>query len=504
MSNNDEWGWDALGEDDDQHHQTEDQHHHHHHSAVGPERSTFIKSNSDRSLHSQTKRSNASLKGITSSPSFQELEKAIGATLALSLANGEESAEQKTLSPSSSFSSSKLSSTNLTQQKVLQQRMRQYHTHRNNNHLYRQHNFPVVPNVSAKIELAPFINESESRALILFHSPSLSTNLIRDACSKYGVLYYIRPEFHNKGVTFLSYFDLQAATNAKETISSNFSSDVEISAHYSIMLHATNSNTEEFRLVVKNLPNGGSETDVQSIFSRYGQLRSIQKTFGSTTDLTEASQNGVPVAYSIEYFNIQDARLAASELSATSISIWGSEAHVKFAPLDERKQQLCRQLLAILSRWRSEIAGGSPHSAPQSPLPVPQIPPAFSMPPYPIMMPVPVNSTVPYPQVNPANVFSVGSPLVDLSLMSNPLIPNLYQQNVYAQAPTLMRSNYLPFPAPPFQGKFDGYPLPYQQSDVPPYFHPDHMDKSQSHEDLRYLFLLIYVVGLFHCCLLGQ
>jgi len=42
---------------------------------------------------------------------------------------------------------------------------------------------------------------------------------------------------------------------------------------------------------------------------------------------------------------------------------------VTFAPLDSRKQQLCRQLLATLSRWRSELApamavglgGGSPH-----------------------------------------------------------------------------------------------------------------------------------------------
>ena len=65
----------------------------------------------------------------------------------------------------------------------------------------------------------------------------------------------------------------------------------------------------------------------------------------------------------------KDARLAASELSATSTTQLGPAASVTFAPLDSRKQQLCRQLLATLSRWRSELApamavglgGGSPH-----------------------------------------------------------------------------------------------------------------------------------------------
>jgi hypothetical protein len=350
----------------------------------------------------------------------------------------------------------------------------------------------------ARTELAPFTNESESRALILFHPPQLSTTDVRNACSKYGVLYYIRPEFHGKGVTLLSYFDLRAATAAKAGIAEDLagaaaaasasvpkdgsngssgpssassadgpsSAPALVSVHYSVMLHAASGNSEDFRLVVRNLcEDSCSEAEVQAVFSRYGQLRSIQKIFvdtpmsrnGSRTNLAISSRtssaadltklataqgtaatapvsggsgsgeeapktdmgsggsvdgasardpqgvaavavaaaaagtkevaagatgeegssssssssssskggeerNASPaapsnkIAYSIEFYNIQDARLAASELSATSTNQWSADVTVKFAPLDDRKQQLCRQLLATLSRWRTDMA----------------------------------------------------------------------------------------------------------------------------------------------------
>lgn len=368
-SNHDEgWGWEALGSEDDvvdnsdaphsplHHIKDEADHSPHHHEKVGG----IGKSSSDRSLVNRkgmSSTSSSSLKGITSSPSFQELEKAIGVALSQTSVEGDGGDGRTT---TNSMSASKLSSTNLTQQKILQQRMRQhYHSYgpRGISIPIYKHSNSLHATISARSELAPFLNESESRALIIFHSQNISQNVIREACSKYGVLYYIRPEFHLKGVTFISYFDLQAATAAKDSISEALGSDSEISAHYSIMLHATTNNTEEYRLVVRNLPDQASESEVQSIFARYGPLRSIQKTFGSGSDLSGQSvQQNVNIAYTIEYYNIQDARLAASELSATSGSIWGPDAIVKFAPLDERKQQLCRQLLSTLSRWRTEMA----------------------------------------------------------------------------------------------------------------------------------------------------
>ena len=332
-----------------------------------------------------------------------------------------------------SAANSRLSSTNLTQQKLQQQRIRQqqnnsgYHQRNNYSNQHNQHNvnnffnsniYQVSPNQqmqqlqsppypyqrtpsfgnisnmliptntvvfpSAKEELSAFINESESRAIIVFHSCLVSPVVVRNACSKFGVLYYIRPEFHGRGVTLISYFDLRAAISCKASIAAEIGDDCQVSAHFSVMLHAGNSNSEEFRLVLSNLPpppkdkEHSSEAEVQAIFSRYGQLRSIQKSFAASdlppaasststssedpccTTSTSTSTSTSSCPYSVEYYNIQDARLAVSELSATSCSIWGPNTSVKFSPLDDRKQQLCRQLLATLSRWRTDMAMAPP------------------------------------------------------------------------------------------------------------------------------------------------
>ena len=387
-----------------------------------------------------------SLPGIVSSPSFLELEKAIGATLNLASNDSGDLGDNRQQSPTTTFPPSRLSSTNLTQQKVNQQRIRQQQHHQGQRYSSQNqysrspaagpYSYNNIPNgygpmpppmpqlqhlpVPARIELAPFINEGESRAIVLFHSVHVSTADIRNACSKHGVLYYIRPEFHGKGVTLISYFDLRAASSAKACIAEDLGASAEASAHYSVMLHAANGNSEEFRLVVRNLPvDSCSEAEVEAIFARYGQLRSIQKTFEQQNDKSlpsspsskeerassegsessqrkgaddgtadqaaaaaaavssppsstspeatpsgaNSNQNNCKIAYSIEYYNIQDARLAASELSATSAQQWNAEVTVKFAPLDERKQQLCRQLLATLSRWRTEMAAMASSSA---------------------------------------------------------------------------------------------------------------------------------------------
>jgi hypothetical protein len=226
-----------------------------------------------------------------------------------------------------------------------------------------QTSVPEVAGPDARTELAPHINESESRALILFHSPQIPKNTVRQACQKFGVLYYIRPEFHRKGVTLLSYFDLRVAVKAQATLSHELG-DKEASAHFSVMLHAINSNTEESRLIIKNLPDTTNakeevESKVDDICARYGQLRSIQRVYDTEPTVFQDADGIVEKGtstVSVEYFNIQDARLAASEISASSTQLWTEGVTVEFAPLEQSKQQLCRQLLASLSRWRTELA----------------------------------------------------------------------------------------------------------------------------------------------------
>lgn len=138
-ADNGEWGWDAMGSEDDNQEPTEN---------ISPARSVskdeleaepkpLVKKSLSLKKNSFNN-SNPQMKGITSSPSFQELEKAIG--MALSLTSNDSAGElsDKSLSPVSSLSRSKLSSTNLTQQKLQHQRMRQQHQDNRRNSPYNQ------------------------------------------------------------------------------------------------------------------------------------------------------------------------------------------------------------------------------------------------------------------------------------------------------------------------------------------------------------------------------
>jgi hypothetical protein len=254
-----EWGWEAMGSEEDGENDSTiivD---------VGDNRvkeSEINKSESERTLPSSTSSDKVQVpkfidpklaalsigsqslqKGITSSPSFQELERAIGATLAMGLNVADQDQQQ----------SNKNVGFNITQQKLQQQRMKQQLHHRQQQPQYpsaysARHGLGQYPpphslanqDFSARNELGLFINESESRAIILFHSPLVSPIAVRDACQKCGVLYYIRPEFHGKGVTLLSYFDLRSAIHAHGSVVEELGSGAEASAHYSVMLHAAN------------------------------------------------------------------------------------------------------------------------------------------------------------------------------------------------------------------------------------------------------------------------
>ena len=301
------------------------------------------KSVSDTKLQSSHSSSNNVLsKGMTSSPSFQELERAIGQTLALGLNNSE--------------SSSSLNSEHQYGYGGRRMSLQRSRSFGKQQQIFRPYsNAPPMqpmPTLNARQELDPFVNEFESRALILFHNPTLNPITVRNAAQKCGVLYYIRPEFHSRyGVTLLSYFDLRAAILAQNTLARELAPDGQASAHFSVMLHAgAGTNSEEFRLVVSKVPADYSEKEVESRFSQFGELRSIKRVYQGENNESD------DVTYSVEYFNIQDARLAASELSATIGQFWGPRAEISFAPLDSHKQTLCRQLLATLSRWRAELA----------------------------------------------------------------------------------------------------------------------------------------------------
>ena len=316
---------------------------------------------------------------ITSSPSFQELEKAIGATLNMSSSDSGDLAESRRGSPKSPHSfKSKYSGTDLTQQKLNQQRHRQAQQNNQRNAIYNNHNnsnanrqgnvFYAQPARATPIstgtgELTQFFQESESRALVLFHSPQLPQALVRHACSNMGDLYYLLHDFHDRGVTLLAYMDLRTANVAKSSLVTELGPNAEASIHYSLTLIHNNMDVDECCLILGNLPESYEQSAVRSVFEKYGHLRSVQKTLveaAETQTETEDSQKAAPVSsteggkvsFAVEFYNITDARAALSSLLESPDELLGPEATLSFAQFDS--MQFCRQLQSILSRWRSE------------------------------------------------------------------------------------------------------------------------------------------------------
>lgn len=291
--------------------------------------------------------------GMHSSPSFKELEMAIGQQLALGMTS--EYSSNNLIDPGMYSASGKGGMRRKHSNNSLNMISRSSSggsSPRDRNRYYSREGKDIV--ASSRQELDPFIREAESRALILLHSPHVNSAVISEACQKYGVLYYLRPEFHIRGVTFLSYFDHRAAIEAYTNLASSLGTNSNASCHFSVMLHTAN-NADESKIILKKLPSGQTEGDVEQIFSRYGLLLSIQRTFGAGASEQDGTAVKQSANFIVEYYNIQDARLAASELSATSSQIWDSSTEVQFATLDSRKVQLGKQLLAVLSRWRGDM-----------------------------------------------------------------------------------------------------------------------------------------------------
>jgi len=372
-----DWIWEALPEEDVPASNTTDAT-----SDVANPKPIIIKKLSSDKVLGNRKSSFGGAK-ITSSPSFQELEKAIGATLNMSSSDSGDLADSRRGSPRSPLpqmhsSKSKYSGTDLTQQKLNQQRHRQaqqsnqrnafynnQHNNNNNRHGNAFYSQPVrvTPASTGTGELTQFLQESESRALVLFHSPQLSQALVRKTCSNMGDLYYLLPDFHDRGVTLLAYMDLRTANVANSSLARELGSNAEASTHYSLTLIHNNMDVDESCLVLGNLPENYEQSAVQSVFEKYGLLRSVQKTFieAPETEIAD-SENAAPpvslgavtVSYTVEFYNIQDSRMALSSLLTLPDELWGPEATLNFARLELRNLQLRRQLQSILSRWRSE------------------------------------------------------------------------------------------------------------------------------------------------------
>jgi len=199
---------------------------------------------------------------------------------------------------------------------------------------------------TAGVELVQFLLDTESRAIILFNVEGVPMDVLRMSCESLGSLTYFHAEHKtSKGVVFVAYHDLRAALRAYHMLPAKLAAMAHrpVLAHYSIMLNAA-STPRDGILLVKDIQGAVCESDVHAVFSGYGQLKNVHRRI--------TNQPGLADIFFVEYYDMQDAKVAAYELSAATP--WGNSVVVEEAERPEKERILGGQLMLTRRRWARE------------------------------------------------------------------------------------------------------------------------------------------------------
>ena len=198
----------------------------------------------------------------------------------------------------------------------------------------------------AENELKPFLWDSSrnapSRTLAILRVSWLRPPEIRSACEAYGVLDSFRTDFANKGIFFVSYFDIRSAQYAATELQTVLqrllilqrSSD-EALVRYCLPLNSS-SQFDDSQISISDLPPHVDENVIVGMMSSYGAIRSVFR-------------QGVG-SYLVEFQSIQDAKQALLELESSLP--WGPSVAVEMGGRNPVERKRGRELLAMISRWR--------------------------------------------------------------------------------------------------------------------------------------------------------
>jgi RNA recognition motif 2 len=186
-----------------------------------------------------------------------------------------------------------------------------------------------------------------SRGLAILRAESLQIPEVRSTCEAFGVIDIFRSEFADRGIIFVSYYDirsaqyaaldLEAVLNRRESDRGGNGQDVRV--YYCVPLNSS-AQTDESRLVLSDVPPYVDEHSLVSMLSSYGAVRSLKKHAGYYGGSS----------YEAEFHNVQDARQALLELPSTQP--WGADVAIEVGmrqPIDRKRG---RELLAVIGRWR--------------------------------------------------------------------------------------------------------------------------------------------------------
>ena len=202
--------------------------------------------------------------------------------------------------------------------------------------------------MSAEEELRPFTwevrHQEPSRTLVILRATSLPANDVSATCDIFGVVDTFRPDFSDKGIFFVSYFDIRAAQYAAMELQTQLQrlddrADSRIMVQYCVPLNSSSQNDESL-VVLTDVPLEMDLEGLASMLSSYGAVRSLKSLGGSYSGSS----------FVVEYHDVQDARQAVLELESTQP--WGSDVAIEVGPRNPADRKRGRELMALIGRWR--------------------------------------------------------------------------------------------------------------------------------------------------------
>jgi hypothetical protein len=199
----------------------------------------------------------------------------------------------------------------------------------------------------AEDDLRPFSwdvrHHEASRALVIMRASSLPAADVRSTCEGYGVLETFRSDFADRGIYFVSYYDMRCAQYAAMELQLKLqrfgAARSKAVVQFCVPLNSSSQNDDSL-VMLNDIPMDMNIESLAQMLSSYGAVRSLKSLGG----------NYGGASFVAEYHDIQDAKQAVLELESTQP--WGPNVSVETGGRNPSDRKRGRELLALIGRWR--------------------------------------------------------------------------------------------------------------------------------------------------------
>jgi hypothetical protein len=216
----------------------------------------------------------------------------------------------------------------------------------------------------AEDQLRPFCwdvrHHDASRSLAIVRAASLSASDVRGICEAYGPVETFRSDFAERGVFFVSYYDMRCAQYAAMELQSRLQklgpSAERVLVQFCVPLNSSSQNDESL-VVLMDVPPVLNIENLAAMLSSYGAVRSLKSMGG----------NYGGNSFVVEYHDVQDAKQAVLELESTQQ--FGPNVSVEVGARNPSDRKRGRELLGLIGRWRHGGGGSAGPNTRQPPGP---------------------------------------------------------------------------------------------------------------------------------------